>query len=396
MKSVLLEWFPFNPWIVWPLVVLFLVFALQLYFYGGPFAGISRVARKFRKGQLPVTNEQPPVSIIVCAQDKADDLLKHLPFLLDQDYPDYQVVVVNAASSDHTEDVLQSFESNSRLYHTFLPVGVKGVSPRKMAMTIGIKAAKYDYVLFTDPEATPSSRLWLAAMMRQFTQGGDVVLGYAPFNREPGMAGRMVAYDNVCAAMQYLGLALNGLAYRAHSANLAFRKELFFSNKGFASHLFLRSGDDDLLIREIATPTNVRVEISPESLVSLENESVWRTWKEQLINHFTTASRYKAGVRLLLFLEGCSRTVFYLLLTYLILLTVMTTYWAWLCVTVGLFLFRWVVQAVVTVKAASNLGERVNWLFVPLLDIILPFIKAFIRLASRAGRGNAYTWEVLR
>jgi cellulose synthase/poly-beta-1,6-N-acetylglucosamine synthase-like glycosyltransferase len=88
--------------------------------------GISRVARRFRKGQLPVTNEQPPVSIIVCAQDKADDLLKHLPFLLDQDYPDYQVVVVNAASSDHTEDVLQSFESNSRLYHTFLPVGVKG------------------------------------------------------------------------------------------------------------------------------------------------------------------------------------------------------------------------------------------------------------------------------
>jgi hypothetical protein len=101
-----------------------------------------------------------------------------------------------------------------------------------MAMTIGIKAAKYDYVLFTDPEATPSSRLWLAAMMRQFTQGGDVVLGYAPFNREPGMAGRMVAYDNVCAAMQYLGLALKGLAYRAHSANLAFRKDLFFRTKG--------------------------------------------------------------------------------------------------------------------------------------------------------------------
>ncbi|OPZ98542.1 MAG: hypothetical protein BWY72_00791 [Bacteroidetes bacterium ADurb.Bin416] len=98
----------------------------------------------------------------------------------------------------------------------------------------------------------------------------------------------------------------------------------------------------------------------------------------------------------MLFLEGCSRTVFYLLLTYLILLTVMTAHWAWLCVAVCLFLIRWAVQAVVTVKAASNLGERVNWLFVPLLDIILPFIKAFIRLASRAGRGNAYTWEVLR
>lgn len=396
MKSLLLEWFPLNPWIAWPLAAFMVAFAIQLWFYGGPYSAINKVVRRRKKGLLPQTNERPPVSVIVCAHDQADDLLKHLPVLLNQDYPDYQVVVVNAASTDHTSDVLQSLEANPRLYHTFMPVGVKAVSPRKMAMTIGIKAAQHDYVLFTDPAALPSGPNWLAAMMQQFTDGGDVVLGYAPFSQQSGIASRLVAYDNVCSAAQFMGLALMGHPYRAHSANMAFRKELFFTNKGFASHLLLRSGDDDLLIREIATPDNVRVEVSPDSLVTLEKEAVWFAWKDQLINHFTTASRYKTGVRALLFLEGCSRTLFYVLLTYLLLLTALSAQWAWLLVAVTLFLVRWAVQAVALHKAATHLAERLNWVLIPLHDILLPLIKGVIRISSRSGRERAYTWEVLR
>lgn len=131
MNGMLLEWFPLNPWIVWPLTALMLVFILQLWFYSGPFSGVNRVAKRLKKGLLPVSDERPPVSIIVCAQDQADDLAKHLPALLDQDYPDYQVVVVNAASTDHTDDVLKAFESNPRLYRTFVPIGVKAVSPAR-------------------------------------------------------------------------------------------------------------------------------------------------------------------------------------------------------------------------------------------------------------------------
>lgn len=263
-------------------------------------------------------------------------------------------------------------------------------------MTIGIKASLHEYVLFTDPSAVPQSRQWLASMMRQFTNGGAVILGYAPYSYKPGIASRLVAYDNVCSAMQYMGFALNGLAYRAHSANLAFRKDLFFSNKGFASHLFLRSGDDDLLIREIATPDNVRVEVSPDSVVMLEKEAVWAAWKDQLINHFSTASRYKTGVRGVLLLEGSSRTSFYALLAYVIGVSAVTAHWAWLMVATVLFLIRWAVQAFVMHRVAINLAERVNWLLIPLHDILLPLIKGFIRATSRAGREHAYTWEVLR
>lgn len=392
----LLEWFPCNPWIVWPVAALIVVFALQIWFYGHPFSGIQRMAVKRRKGRLPVSDVRPPVSVIVCAHDQAKDLEKHLPALLEQDYPDYQVVVVNAASTDHTADVLQSYESNPRLYHTFMPPGVKAVSPRKMAMTLGLKAARHPYVLFTDPSAKPSGPNWLTAMMQQCTGEGAVVLGYAPFQYTPGLTGRLVAYDNLCSAIRYMGFALMGLPYRAHPANMAFRKDLFFTNKGFASHLLLRSGDDDLLIREIATPKNVRVEVSPDSLVTLETTAVWSTWKEQLINHFTTASHYKPGVRSLLLLEGTSRTLFYLLSLYVLIVAGCATQWSWMVVAALLFLVRWAVQAMVMSKAAKLLAEPMPVLLIPLHDALLPLVKAVIRISSRSGRGQAYTWEVLR
>jgi len=336
------------------------------------------------------------VSVIVCAHDHANALANHLPLLLNQDYPAFQVIVVNDASTDETEDVLQQFESNPNFYHTFVPPGVRSISARKMAMTIGIKAATYDYVLFIDPMGVPAGNRWLASMMGQVDSQVGVVLGYASSGYKQDFWHRMVAYDYLLSAMNYLGLALKGLPYRAHPSNLAFRKDLFFSQKGFSSHLFLKSGADDLLIREMATSANVRVELRQDSFVRISKNASWSAWKSELLNHFSTSSLYKPGVRFLLMLEGLTHLLFYVLTLFLLVLTIVNGYYAWLSVTAVLLMTRFVVQGIVINKTAKQLDES-NFAFLfPIFDVVLPVVKGYIKLFNHSRKGNAYTWEVLK
>ncbi len=396
MKELVLNWFQYDPMIVWPTAALFVVVCLQVWFYLRFLGGIYREGKRQLNTPLPETANMPGVSVIVCAHDHAEALSNNLSCLLEQDYPNYQVIVVNDASTDDTEDVLQRFESNSNFYHTFVPAGVRSISARKMAMTIGIKAAKYDYVLFVDPAAVPAGNQWLTAMMRHFDKEGDVVLGYASNTQKGGFLHRMIAFDAMFSAMTYLGLALRGKPYRSHPSNLAFRKDLFFTQKGFSSHLSLRSGDDDLLIREMATSANVRVDVSREGYVRINRDVSWSAWKNNLLNYFTTSSLYKPGIRFLLLLEGVTRFLFYVLMLYMVVMTLVGGYYAWLSTTVIFLLIRFIVQGVVINKTALQVSESRYFLLFPVFDVLIPLVKMFLRITSRSGKGNTYTWEVLR
>ncbi len=397
MEELVLNWFEYDPWVLWPTAALLVVVGIQVWFYTRFPGGVFRESKRQLNAPTVATEDSKPgVSVIVCSHDNAPALTTNLSSLLNQDYPEYQVVVVNSASTDDTEDVLQRFESYPNFYHTFVPDGIRNVSFRKMAMTIGIKAAKHDFVIFIDPNAVPAGNKWLSSMMRQVDKETGIILGYAFNRQEKGFWNSLVSYDALFSVMQYLGFALKRHAYRAHPSNMAFRKELFFSQKGFSSHLFLQSGADDLLIREMATPTNVRVELKPESFVRQDQETTWSAWKNELLNHLTTSGLYKPGVRFLLLLEGLSRFLVYVLMAFLLAITLIKGYYAWLIVAGVLLLTRFVVQGVVVNKAASQLETSSSILLLPVYDVLIPVVKLYLKLRNRSGKGNAYTWEVLR
>jgi len=392
----MLDWFQFNPWITIAVAAMLVAVLVQCWFYIRYFSGINHQNRRVRRGTISYSEDQPPVSIIICARDKGEVLAKNLPALFDQKYPEFQIVVVNDASSDETEDILQQFEHRPNFYHTFVPKGVRSISARKMAMTLGLKAAVYDYVLFMDVAGIPESDVWIATMMRNFDWRGSVVLGFASFKDKKGFRNQLVAYDNLFSTMQWMGLALSGKPYRATSVNLAFKKELFFKNNGFASNLSLRSGDDDLLIGEIATRNNVKIEVSTDSKVEIETRSPWYDWKEKTFSLFPTARQYKFGIKLLLWLENLTRSLCYLLFLYLIVMCWLSGSYAWFLVSALLFLTRYAVQLVVVNKSASQLKEPHFYLLLLLFDASLPVVRGFMRLFNRSRRHNNYTWEVLR
>jgi len=386
-----------NP-IEWVLVLTMLaVWIIQLWFYIFYFRGIIRQSIRIKQGKDSLSTTQPPVTVIICARDQAGNLEKNLPSILCQDYPEFQVVVVNDASSDDTEDVLIRFEqTNSNLYHTFIPHGVQNVSARKMAVTIGVKAAKYEYLLFSDPDCVPENNKWIACMMSQFVGKCGLVFGYSTFTDTKGFFTKMALFDTLFSAIQFMGFAFSGKAYMGFSTNLAYKKELFFRNKGFASHLYLNSGEDDLFVEEISNKDNTRIAVSPDSKIVVNKENVWEFWKQQRINHFSTFAYYNIGTKLRLASEITSRCLFYLSLPVLAIYGIIVQNSFFILFPLGLFLLRYIVQLIIINKSGKQLKEEKYYFSLALFDILLPYVKFFLWLNHLFQRNNDFTRKVLR
>jgi glycosyltransferase involved in cell wall biosynthesis len=171
---------------------------------------------------------------------------------------------------------------------------------KKFALSIGIKAASHDYVLLTDADCVPSSNQWLKEMAQCFSPKHKVILGFGAYEKQPGMLNGIIRGETLLIGQQYLGLALCGFPYMGVGRNLAYHSDLFFDNRGFASHQFMPSGDDDLFINEVANAKNIQVCFNENSFTLSKPENRWKDYAEQKRRHLTTGSKYNLRSKLIL------------------------------------------------------------------------------------------------
>lgn len=327
----------------WDILLLGLLAGLwlyQLYFYCRYMAGILRAARRERQSPCPEPQAWPGVSIIVCAKNEEDNLQRYLQALLAQRYKgEYEVIVVNDASEDGTQYVLDEYARmypNLRL--SFVPAEAWVRSSKKLAITLAAKAAKYDYLLLTDADCRPESSLWIESMMRGFLKVKrsrkqvemmdfdvspvEVVLGFGGYFEQKGAINRLIQYDTLFSAMRYMGMAASRHPYMGVGRCLAYRKRTFFDNKGFSGILNERAGEDTLFINRVATARNTQIVVSPDSVTwSLPKQS-WRQWREQKYRHVAVLPRLKWTSKLLLGFEPLTRALLYLVATAAVVLSV--------------------------------------------------------------------------
>jgi len=369
------------------LVVFFIVLGVQIYMYMYFYTGIIRHKKRVDNHQIVTNEEQPPVSIIICAKNESDNLVTFLPLVLEQDYPNYEVIVVNDGSTDETELLLKDLQAlYPQLYYTYMPEQTKIISRKKLALTIGIKAAKHELLLFTDADCRPVSSHWISETVRQFTPTTEFVLGYGAYLPAKGLLSHMISYDTLFIAMQYMGFAFRGKPYMGIGRNLAYRKETFFSHKGFAGTLHIASGDDDLLVNMAATATNTNITSVAQSVTQSVPKETFSAWYHQKERHLTTAPMYNSKSKLMVGIEPVSRGLFYLSFIALILF-----FNPLVLVTIGsLFLARYILQLIVVNKTASQLKERSFYSTILIFDIILPLITLFLMIF---GQKKSFSWK---
>jgi len=368
------------------LLIAFLIFAfssvIQLFYY--LFFYLSVYVHK----PTAVINSMQPVSIIICARNEAENLRNFLPAVLEQDYPDYEVIVVNDCSEDNSYDVLGTFSLQyPNLKISSINKDSKFSHNKKFAQFIGIKAAKNEILLFTDADCQPESDKWLQSMASRFDDKTSFVLGYGGYLNEKGLLNKYIRYDSMTIAMQYLGMAIRGVPYMGVGRNLAYRRSVFFENKGYGAHNHIISGDDDLFVNTKATRENTLVEFREGTHTRSVPCSGLKEWFTQKKRHLTTAPYYKFRDKLLLITESASRIVFYT--TFIVLLSFIFL-WPYV---LGVFGLRLITQFIVFNLVQKKLNEKGLIIYSLFFDIFSPVINALVFLSNRLDRPGKNRWK---
>ena len=368
----------------WALIgALVLVFAVQVYWYSRYLAAPARKLRRDKKS--PINNDQLPitegVSVILSAHNESFNLSHYLQALLTQDYPEYEVIVVDDGSEDGTRTVVEQYMAHDqRLRMTFVPYGARVGSTKKLALTLAAKAAKYDYLLLTDADCVPESTHWIADMMAGFQSPIEIVLGFGAYFSEKSHVNRLVQFDTLFNGLHYLGAALCGHPYMGVGRNLAYRKSLFFESGGFTHWMTSRAGDDDLFVNHVATKQNTAVVLTPESFTWSPAKRNMKEWWQQKRRHLSVSHDYRQATKWRLTIEPLTRGLFYaLVIGTIIAWFLCTLYIVTLYIALGLFLVRWCLQTILLNVSARRMGLACfNPFSVLWFDIMLPLINLWM------------------
>lgn len=324
------------------------------------------------------TPKKIPVSVIVCAKNEAENITKFIPLLAEQDYPDYEIVLIDDASSDETLEIFEAFEKQ---YPNIRLVKVKNNEAfwgnKKFALTLGIKAAKKEYLLFTDADCYPTSKDWIKEMSSHFTLHKTIVLGYCAYEKIAGsFLNKIIRFETMLTAVQYFSWAKMGLPYMGVGRNLAYKKEEFFNVNGFIDHMKIRSGDDDLFINQAAKSTNTTICFSPESFTYSKPKTAFKEWFDQKRRHVSTATFYKSFDRMQLAVFYGSQLLFILLS---IVLLSFQYQWIIVLVLIGFrYLFTWITLGF----SSGKLKEKDVMYWFPIIEIVLIFAQLNIFLTN--------------
>ncbi len=350
--------------------ILFIAFAsvatLQLFFYWGIFSRTMAAPKTY-------TPSKVGISVIICARNNYTFLEEHLDLILNQKHVDFEVIVVNDGSTDGTIDFLDTkAKEHARLKVLHLDIDERFHRGKKFAQTIGIKAAAHELMVFTDADCAPASDQWLNIMSKHMTPDKSIVLGVGNYKRKASITNWIIQLETFHSLMLYINFALAKMPYMGVGRNLSYKRSLFFSVKGFASHQHLLSGDDDLFVNETATKANVNVCLDPNAFTVSEPKASFGQWMTQKKRHYSTGKMYKFSHRFVLALYSFSLLFYYILGTLAILDE------QFLIPVLAIIGFRFLTQAIVLFRNMKVFDYlKYYWLF-PFLDLGILLIHIFI------------------
>lgn len=248
-----------------------------------------------------VASPASPVSVVVCFHNEASRLPRHLPALLDQDYPDFELVAVDDHSTDDSAARVTALARTDRRLRLVRPP--QPTRPgKKDALAYGISRARHELILLTDADCSPATRQWITRMTAPLRRDDEIelVLGYSPYRRSEAAVNGFQRFETVYTAQQYLGLAKVGIPYMGVGRNLAYRKRLFRRAGGGATYAHLPGGDDDLLVGHYARPGATATVTHPAAWTHSDPASGWQDYLGRKARHASVGLAYPPLAKLMI------------------------------------------------------------------------------------------------
>ena len=326
----------------------------------------------------PPFKKWPRISILITAHDNALELDNHLPTLLSQDYPGiFEVIVVAENGDGSTEDVLKRYLNNRKLYYTFIPDSSRYMSRKKLMITLGVKAARYEWILLTEASSTPLSDTWLKTFAKNMTDDTNLVLGYSNYAKEVPAYYRFEQLRNACYC---LNKAKGGIAYRTNSNNVAFKKEEFINKGGYRGNLQFLRGEYDFLVNKYAKREQTAVETDINSWV-VDAKPSKKAWRQLHANYLCVRQQLRRNkrFRLIYNFDHCLFHLNYLAILSALVFSILTSRWILTGVAAIMLILTIVIRSRMAKKVLKRSKTEIPiWKVVPYeISILWKTIKYF-------------------
>ena len=320
-----------------------------------------------------------PVSVIVSSKNQLDDLRSNLIYFLDQEYPKFEVIVINDASSDGTDDYLEELQKK----YDYLKVVTNTIQEndrfnkgKKFGITLAIKSATHDNLLFSDADSYPSSTQWIKKMQASVSSKNQIVLAYSRLEKRKGLFNRLLRYESLYEGLLSFSCSLCGFPLLAQRRNIAYNRGLFFSINGFFSHLNLSRGEAKLFVDEASNSRNTAVCLSADAMTLSNKQKSYLEWFYHKRSYFHLVKRLRFSSLLILGMNFFSQLIFWLLIPILLIYQI-NTKWVLLA-----FSLRFCMQYIVYWKMCKFTNEYGLLWFLPLYEISLMLIHFMLYLST--------------
>lgn len=329
-----------------------ILFGVQFYYYGIAYRRIYRyrMTRRFKQ-----RCQQPPVSVIIALYGENREFVEErLPRLFEQDYHDYEIVVVYVGSDCEFYEGLRLMNGcYANLSTTQIKADSRFPISIKMALNLGIKLAHNDSLLFTTPDAMPRDNEWITYMSCGFERA-QVVLAYSSLTRGGSRLTdyltRMVEFHR---AEDWIVGAIDNRPYCGAHTNFGFTRQVYDKARGF-NHLNMNIGHNDLFIEAITRKRRAAVVMSPHTIVDETRWGGLGWWWKRMRYYGSAYGLYPRSARNFSEWENGSRLLFFAaVVTALAVLPLELKIAA-----AVLLLLRYAVVLHTTRKVARRLGER--------------------------------------
>ena len=300
------------------------------------------------------------ISVIICAHNEVDNLRNFLPKVLQQDYLNFEVIVVNDRSTDNTIEVIEHLSNHDpKLKVITIDSCPREWNPKKWALQLGVEKAKYEYMLFTDGDFYPSTSQWIKKMAKGFLDA-SIVLGYGSYEKRKGNLNKLIQYETYQTAIAMFGLSQLGFNFMSVGRNFACKKTIY-QNFDWKENKSKTGGDDDLFINQLKISTTTIIDSNAET-ISIPKLK-WNEYLSQKIRHLAVSSNYSVKSKLIIGSYNLSLAGFYFSI---ILLAAFKSY----SILISLLILRTLILFLNFVIAKKSLKIKLIALESVYLDII--------------------------
>lgn len=335
---------------------------------GGIYVGIQLLLAIACHRSTPQHSLSPeelvPLSVIIAARNEAVNLARHLPEILSQEYPDFEVLVVLDRCSDLSLQLIRTLQKEytnlAFVEITRLPEGWSG---KKWAIQQGINTSKNEHLAFIDADCSPAED-WLISIGRHFGEKQELILGIGHYYREKSLLNAFIQFETIYTCFQYIGFAKLGQPYMGVGRNLAYKKSFFTDNGGFNGIESRLSGDDDLIVNKYAKADRTVCMLDPQSKTLSYPKSDFSSWIRQKLRHLGASPEYSVASKILLGIFHGSHFLFYTgIIFFLLLNQTFCLFWA---SYIGRIMISWLIFLGLRKKLQFE-----SWLYLfPVLDLL--------------------------